>query len=337
MRSLLDTPEAWRGVSGGGHPRAVEGWGPELQLGQVSGVSVDPQGRPVLFHRGTRVWDHRTFNVTHHYQGEDGPLGEDVVLVLDPESGAVVRSWGAGHFLLPHGLTVDQRGNTWLTDVGLHQVFKFPPGGEEPELILGEPRVPGSDNTHFCKPTSVAVASSGDFFVADGYCNARVLRFAPDGVLKDKFGHPGRDGSPSSLYVPHGLALDESLDSLCVADRENRRVVCMRAGVQEPDVFGEHLRTLQDPYHGRVFDVAAFKGALVSVGGSEGESAAMGFTTDLRDGQLKDMWRPSRGFHNPHAVALSGDGTAIYVAEIGPNRVWKFVVDSNGVGTRAMY
>lgn len=68
---------------------------------------------------------------------------------------------------------------------------QFPPEAEEPELTLGEARVPGSDNTHFCKPTSVAVASSGDFFVADGYCNARVLRFAPDGVLKDKFGHPG--------------------------------------------------------------------------------------------------------------------------------------------------
>lgn len=75
----------------------------------------------------------------------------------------------------------------------------------------------------------------------------------------------------------------------------------------------------------------------MSVGGSEGESAAMGITTDLRDGQPKDMWRPSRGFHNPHAVALSGYGTAIYVAEIGPNRVWKFVVDSNGVGKRALY
>lgn len=66
----------------------------------------------------------RTFNVTHHYQGEDGPVVEDVVLVLDADSGAVVRSWGSGRFLLPHGVTVDQRGNTWLTDVGLHQVFK---------------------------------------------------------------------------------------------------------------------------------------------------------------------------------------------------------------------
>ncbi|XP_045113626.1 peptidyl-alpha-hydroxyglycine alpha-amidating lyase 2-like isoform X2 [Portunus trituberculatus] len=337
MRSLLDNPESWRGVSGGGHPRAMERWGPGIQLGQVSGVSVDPQGRPVIVHRGPRVWDQRMFNATHHYQGEEAAIGEDVVLVLDPESGSVVRSWGAGRFLLPHGVTVDQWGNTWLTDVALHQVLKFTPGGDEPQLALGEERIPGSDNTHFCKPTSVAVASSGDFFVADGYCNARVMRFAPDGMLKDTFGHPGRDGSPSALYVPHGLALDETLDALCVADRENRRVVCVRAGVREPEEFGEHLRTLQDPYHGRVFDVAASNGALVGVGGSEGESAAMGFTADLRDGQLRDTWRPSRGFHNPHAVALSREETAIYVAEIGPNRIWKFIVDNNGKGTRPMY
>ena len=45
-------------------------------------------------------------------------------MVLDPESGSVVRSWGAGRFLLPHGVTVDQWGNTWLTDVALHQVLK---------------------------------------------------------------------------------------------------------------------------------------------------------------------------------------------------------------------
>ena len=64
------------------------------------------------------------FNATHHYQGEEAAIGEDVVLVLDPESGSVVRSWGSGRFLLPHGVTVDQSGNTWLTDVALHQVFK---------------------------------------------------------------------------------------------------------------------------------------------------------------------------------------------------------------------
>jgi hypothetical protein len=33
---------------------------------------------------------------------------------------------------------------------------------------------PGSDDFHYCKPTSVAVmANTKTFFVADGYCNSR--------------------------------------------------------------------------------------------------------------------------------------------------------------------
>jgi hypothetical protein len=32
-------------------------------------------------------------------------------------------------------------------------------------------------------PTAVAVAASGDFFVADGYCNSRVMKFNKDGKL----------------------------------------------------------------------------------------------------------------------------------------------------------
>ena len=43
---------------------------------------------------------------------------------------------------------------------------------------------PGNDQTHFCMPTSVAVSeSTGDFFVADGYCNSRVMKFNKDGKL----------------------------------------------------------------------------------------------------------------------------------------------------------
>jgi len=29
--------------------------------------------------------------------------------------------------------------------------------------------VPGSDSNHFCKPTDVAVLSTGEFFVSDGF------------------------------------------------------------------------------------------------------------------------------------------------------------------------
>lgn len=42
-------------------------------------------------------------------------------------------------FYMPHGLTLDKDDNIWVTDVGLHQVFKFPAGYKDgqPLLTLG--------------------------------------------------------------------------------------------------------------------------------------------------------------------------------------------------------
>lgn len=34
-------------------------------------------------------------------------------------------------------------------------------------------------------------------------------------------------------------------------------------------------------------------------------------------------------FQNPHDVAISQDGHALYVCEIGPNKVWKFILQHN--------
>ena len=53
----------------------------------------------------------------------------------------------------------------------LLQVFKFSPLGSSTKrlLALGDKLVPGSGSSRFCKPTSVAVDRSGEFFVADGY------------------------------------------------------------------------------------------------------------------------------------------------------------------------
>jgi hypothetical protein len=43
---------------------------------------------------------------------------------------------------------------------------------------------PGNGHDQFCMPTAVAVSeSTGDFFVADGYCNSRVMKFNKEGKL----------------------------------------------------------------------------------------------------------------------------------------------------------
>ena len=61
---------------------------------------------------------------------------------------------------------------------------QFSPGKTTPDFVLGVAFESGNDEKHFCKPTSVAVSErTGDFFVADGYCNSRILKFSSDGKL----------------------------------------------------------------------------------------------------------------------------------------------------------
>jgi len=92
-------------------------------------------------------------------------------------------------FYLPHGLTVDHQKNIWVTDVALHQIFKFKALNfskaedlQSPVLTLGTSWKPGHSVNQFCKPTSVAVdAISGDFFVSDGYCNSRIIKYDKNG------------------------------------------------------------------------------------------------------------------------------------------------------------
>jgi NHL repeat len=101
-------------------------------------------------------------------------IPEPCVLQVHPSTGKVLQSWGARQFAMPHGLSLDWQGHVWITDAGLHQVFKFSKQGE---LLWkhGTAWQPGDDLQHFCKPTDVAALPNGDVWVSDGYCNHRAL------------------------------------------------------------------------------------------------------------------------------------------------------------------
>jgi hypothetical protein len=45
---------------------------------------------------------------------------------------------------------------------------------------------------------------AGDLYVSDGYRNARVHRFAPDGQLKRSWGELGKT-APNQFHLPHSL------------------------------------------------------------------------------------------------------------------------------------
>lgn len=194
--------------------------------------------------------------------------------------------------------------------------------------------IPGSDDKHFCKPTDVAVASTGEFFVADGYCNSRIMKFDKDGKLLSQFGQPDSSDSPKAgeFFVPHSLALIEDLNLLCVADRENERIQCFSAGLE-----GAHQHRRAYVPTGTFFTKAENIGRIYAI--REKEHFLVGVTDRDRSGQLDpqvfvmDMNTGransfAKGLENAHAVALSNTGD-IYVSQMQPSQIVKFSIGSN--------
>ncbi|CAK9297078.1 unnamed protein product [Gordionus sp. m RMFG-2023] len=210
-------------------------------FGECSGISFDNKGDLYVLHRGKRIWDINSFNHSHFNHINDGPIKEKTLLKLNPKDGKIVDSYFSKKFYMPHGLTIDQEDNVWITDVAMHQVFKYEMGNfAKPSLVLGTKFKAGHDNYHFCQPTDVAVSSTnGQFFVSDGYCNHRIIKYDANGNIISIFGKSDSYWLGSQrqnfLMTPHSLALIQNLDLICVADRENSRILCLKAGVLNMD------------------------------------------------------------------------------------------------------
>ncbi|XP_060224288.1 peptidyl-glycine alpha-amidating monooxygenase isoform X10 [Meriones unguiculatus] len=308
---------------------ALEWPGVYLLPGQVSGVALDSKNNLVIFHRGDHVWDGNSFDSKFVYQQRGlGPIEEDTILVIDPNNAAVLQSSGKNLFYLPHGLSIDKEGNYWVTDVALHQVFKLDPHSKEgPLLVLGRSMQPGSDQSHFCQPTDVAVdPSTGDVFVSDGYCNSRIVQFSPSGNFITQFGEEssGSSPKPGQFSVPHSLALVPHLDQLCVADRENGRIQCFKTDTKE------FVREIKHASFGRnVFAISYIPGFLFAVNGKPyfgDQEPVQGFVMNFSSGEIIDVFKPVRKhFDMPHDIVASEDGT-VYIGDAHTNTVWKFTL-----------
>nr|XP_005496474.1 peptidyl-glycine alpha-amidating monooxygenase isoform X2 [Zonotrichia albicollis] len=306
---------------------AVEWTGLDLKLGQVSGLALDPENNLVVFHRGDHVWDENSFDSKFVYQQRGlGPIEQNTIIVLNPSNAKLLHSTGKSLFYLPHGLSVDKNGNYWVTDVALHQVFKLGAKDKEPLLTLGVPLQPGSDKNHFCQPTDVAVDPiTGSIYVADGYCNSRIIQFSPNGLYVMQWGEESsldRSG-PGQFRIPHSLALIPDLSQLCVADRENGRIQCFRLET------GEFTGEIKHKAFGRELFAVSYGpgGLLFAVNGMPypGETESVkGFVMNFSTGEIIDTFIPLRkSFEMPHDIVASEDRT-VFVGDVHAKAVWKF-------------
>lgn len=315
----------------GYHLEEMTNWpGADLQLGQVSGLALDSNNNLVIFHRGDHKWGVNSFDNQRIYQQQgSGPIQQSTILVVNPVKGKVLGSSGRNLFYMPHGISTDTNDNYWVTDVALHQVFKLGKNREEkPLLVLGQAFQPGSDTRHFCQPTDVAVDPvSGNFYVSDGYCNSRIMKFSPEGKYIMQWGagsaHMHR---PIQFNVPHSLAFVPDRRELCVADRENGRIQCF---IAESGEFVKEIK--HNEFGGEVFAVSYVPehgGLMYTVNGESiyGQLAPLqGFMMNYSSGEILDTFSPdSQDFRMPHDIVVTRDGT-VYVGDATTDTVLKFV------------
>jgi sugar lactone lactonase YvrE len=297
----------------------IDGWAklPEGRTwGQTSQLSLDRDGNVWVAERcgGSTCVGHT----------------EAPILEFDP-FGKLVKSFGAGLFVVPHGIFIDRDGNVWATDSQGgdgkgHQVFKFSPDGKV-LMTLGKAGVAGDGPDTFNRPSAVAVASNGDIFVGDGHggdSNARIVKFSKDGKFIKTWGKKG--SAPGELSTPHSLAFD-SKGRLFVADRENHRVQIFNQD-------GEYLD--QWKQFGAASGIFIDKNDIIYVADNESNSTRNpGFKRGIRVGSAKDgsltAFIPDPEPDPDHTDSGAAEGVGadakgnIYGAEVVRKTVMKYV------------
>ena len=168
------------------------------------------------------------------------------------------------------------------------------------------------------RPTCVALSSSGEIYVTDGYGNARVHKFAPDDTLLFPWGEPGT--GQGQFRLPHGICVDKG-ERVFIVDRANNRIQIFDAqgkflsqwdDLDVPcDIFIDAEETVYVAELRRRVSIFATDGKLLARWGSQKEEAA---ETAL--------------FNGPHSIAVDSRGD-LYVGEttcsVGSSAVHKFV------------
>ena len=177
-------------------------------------------------------------------------LGADPPLLRFDQSGKVVKAFGEGLFVQPHGMTVDRQGNVWVTDAQTkdgkgQQVFKFSPEGKL-LMTLGKAGVAGDGTDVFSGPSDVVIGSNGDIFVADGHINGtavgRIMKFSKDGTFIKEFRvtpETLQNGSVWDLV----LSEDKAQRYIFLADGANGQIVTLlRENGEVITAWGRHGR-----------------------------------------------------------------------------------------------
>ena len=245
--------------------------------------------------------------------------GEHPMMVFD-RNGNFLRSWGEGMFPRAHGLTLAPDDTLFCTDDGDHTVRKCTLDGTVLFTLgmSGKPAAFMSGNP-FNRCTHVAIdPRNGDFYVSDGYGNARVHKYSPEGKLLFSWGESGTD--PGQFNIAHNIATDKE-GWVYVADRENHRIQVFDANGK----FETQWVNMARP-SGLYIDQASdttYIGEIGAAIGANAEARQLGSRVSIYStkGELlarlgdKPPGEAPGQFISPHGISIDSHGD-IYVGEV---------------------
>ena len=263
-----------------------EGW----EFGWIPAVAVDSQDRVYVYSRS-----------------------EHPMVVFDRD-GNFLTSWGDDILKDAHGIFIDAEDNIYCVERETHVMHKFTTDGEL-LMTLGTIDQPGAEGEPFNLPTDFALGPDGEIFISDGYGNARIHKFSPDGELIRSWGKPGT--GPGEFNLPHCVRVDP-LNRVMVADRENNRIQFFTLDGEYIEEWGNLLQP---------DTIFIGDDELVYIAELEQRVSIM-----TLDGEVVSQWSSERGstvpgefFACPHGIWLDSHGD-MYVGEVQADaRLQKYV------------
>ncbi len=180
-----------------------------VHWGNTHGVALDKQGHIYIKHQNS------------------GAEAMDAIVVFD-SAGKFVRSFGKEYHGGGHGIDIREEGGQeflYLSDVKNRCVVKSDTKGEHVWKLSFPQEAGVYKNINQFRPTNVAFAPDGGFYIADGYGAHYIHQYDKDAKWIRTFG--GEGAEPGKMKTPHGLWLDNRPGrepALVVADRANARL-----------------------------------------------------------------------------------------------------------------
>jgi DNA-binding beta-propeller fold protein YncE len=225
-------------------------------------------------------------------------------------------------FRRPHSVfqsPYDPQKDVWIVDDYRHAIFRFSNDGKKLLQTIGTPNMPGTDATHFYRPTFIAWAPNGDFYVADGYQNTRVVKFDRTGKYLMAWGERGENGKETRLGYfnnVHGVAVDPQTSRVFVNDRGNRRI-------QVFDANGKPLDSWSVGAPPADIHLVYMDGSRMLWAFDRASSKMIKYDLEGRLQYTWGMWGNAGGFWGVHGMHVDSEGN-FYVAEVDNGGAQKF-------------